>query len=105
MKQVLSLLFAFGSFASFAQQGINLMKGQKFAVDNKVNAVTTQKLMGQSMESNAEITTKYSIEVKDVKDSNYNLTNTFTKMKAKMSAMGNDLNFDSDKKEDMAGKN
>ena len=60
--------------------------------------------MGQSMESNAELTTKYSIEVKDIKDNNYNLSNTFTKMKAKMSAMGNDVNFDSDKKEDMAGE-
>jgi Family of unknown function (DUF6263) len=56
------------------------------------------------MESNAELTTKYSNEVKGIKDNNYNLSNTFTKMKAKMSAMGNDVNFDSDKKEDMAGE-
>lgn len=90
----------------FAQSSgnINLSKGQKLLVDNKIVAVTTQTLMGQPMESNAELTTNYSIEVKDIKDNNYNLINTFTKMKMKMSAMGNDMNFDSDKKEDMAGE-
>ena len=107
MKKIkLIIFFAALLSTAFAQTtgNINLSKGQKFSVDNKITAVTTQTLMGQSMESNAEITSKYSIEVKDIKDNNYNLTNTFTKMKAKMSAMGNDLNFDSDKKEDMAGE-
>ena len=107
MKRITFILFAFIFISTaFAQNAgnINLTKGQKFSVDNKIIAVTTQTLMGQSMESNAELTTKYSIEVKDIKDNNYNLSNTFTKMKAKMSAMGNDVNFDSDKKEDMAGE-
>ena len=107
MKRITLILFAFIFIStSFAQNAgnINLTKGQKFSVDNKIIAVTTQTLMGQSMESNAELTTKYSIEVKDIKDNNYNLSNTFTKMKAKMSAMGNDVNFDSDKKEDMEGE-
>jgi len=107
MKRITLILFAFIFISTaFAQNAgnINLTKGQKFSVDNKIIAITTQTLMGQSMESNAELTTKYSIEVKDIKDNNYNLSNTFTKMKAKMSAMGNDVNFDSDKKEDMAGE-
>ena len=107
MKRITLILFAFIFISTaFAQNAgdINLTKGQKFSVDNKIIAVTTQTLMGQSMESNAELTTKYSIEVKGIKDNNYNLSNTFTKMKAKMSAMGNDVNFDSDKKEDMAGE-
>ncbi len=107
MKRLTLILFAFIFISTaFAQNAgnINLTKGQKFSVDNKIIAVTTQTLMGQSMESNAELTTKYSIEVKDIKDNNYNLSNTFTKMKAKMSAMGNDVNFDSDKKEDIAGE-
>ena len=107
MKKLTPLLFASVLTTTiFAQNAgnINLTKGQKLSVDNKVTAVTTQTFMGQAMESNAELVTKYSIEVKDVKGNNYNLTNTFTKMKAKVSAMGNDLNFDSDKKEDMAGQ-
>jgi hypothetical protein len=106
MKKItLIVLFAGFIITAFAQNGnINLTRGQKILVDNKITAVTTQTLMGQSMESNAEILSKYSIEVKDIKDNNYILNNTFTKMKAKMSAMGNDINFDSDKKEDMAGE-
>ena len=107
MKKITSTLFFTAIISTaFAQAtgNINLIKGQKFSVDNKITAVTTQTLMGQSMESNAEISSKYSIEVKDIKDNNYNLTNTFTKMQAKMSAMGNDMNFDSDKKEDMEGE-
>ena len=107
MKKFTFILFSAAFISSaFAQPpgNINLSKGQKFSVDNTITAVTTQTLMGQSMESNAEVTTKYSIEVKDIKNNNYNLTNTFTKMKAKVSAMGNDMNFDSDKKEDMNGE-
>ena len=107
MKKITFILFSITFISiAFAQTpgNINLTKGQKFSVDNKITAVTTQTLMGQSMESNAEISTKYSIEVKDITNNNYNLTNTFTKMKAKMSAMGNDMNFDSDKKEDMDGE-
>ena len=73
-------------------------------VDNTVTALTTQTLMGQSVESNALLSTKYSLEVKGIKGSNFDLVSTFTKMKVKMSAMGNDLNFDSDKKEDMDGE-
>ncbi len=107
MKGITLILFSIVFIsAAFAQNtgNINLLKGQKFSVDNKITAVTTQTLMGQSMESNAELTAKYFIEVKDIKDNKYNLSNTFTKMKVKMSAMGNDLNFDSDKKEDMSGE-
>jgi hypothetical protein len=104
MKNILPLIIACFSTTCFAQSNIILSKGQKFLVDNTVTAHTTQTLMGQSMESNAVLSTNYSIEVKDAKDSSYNLLNTFTKMKLKMSAMGNDMNFDSDKKEDMAGE-
>lgn len=107
MKRITLILFSIAFISSAIAQktgSINLTKGQKFLVDNKINAVTTQTLMGQSMESNAELTAKYSIEVKDIKDNNYNLSNTFTNMKLKMSAMGKDLNFDSDKKEDMNGE-
>ena len=107
MKRITLLLSAFVSVSTVFSQNtgnINLIKGQKFSVDNKVSAVSTQNFMGQNMESNAELLTKYLIEVKDIKDNNYNLTNTFTKMKAKLSAMGNDMNFDSEKKEDMSGE-
>ena len=104
MKKFTIILSSLICITTTFSQNINLQKGQKFIVDNKVSAVTVQSLMGQSMESNAELISKFSIEVKDKKDNIYNLTNTFTKMKMKVNAMGNDLNFDSDKKEDMVGE-
>ncbi|HUS00239.1 MAG TPA: DUF6263 family protein [Chitinophagaceae bacterium] len=104
MKIFTCIVFALAFISTAFTQNINLAKGQKFSIDNKTTAVTSQTFMGQAMESNAELTAKYSIEVKDIQENNYNLVNTFTKMKAKMSAMGNEMNFDSDKKEDMAGE-
>lgn len=91
---------------SFGQSSGNLVlnKGQKFLVENKVTANSTQEMMGQTMDSKADIFTSNNFEVKDTKDNNYNLTNTFTKVTAAMSAMGQDMNFDSDKKEDMDGE-
>lgn len=107
MQRITLVLFSLLFFSiAFSQNkgNINLTKGQKFSVDSKMTAVTTQTLMGQSMESNADFYAHYSIEVKDKNYKNYNLSNTFTKMKIKMTAMGTDINFDSDKKEDMDGE-
>lgn len=101
MKKIISVVLACICMGTSFSQNININAGQKFFVDNKISAVTTQTIMGQSLVSNAEIATNIFIEVKDKKDSTYTLSNTYTKMKAKLSAMGNDMNFDSDKKEDM----
>jgi hypothetical protein len=90
------------STASFAQTGtISLNKGQKFSVENKITAVSNQEIMGQSMESKADINTLSTIEVKEVKDNNFDLINNILRMKASMNAMGQDMGFDSDKKEDL----
>lgn len=108
MNKIILLFGAVISISySFAQNDarIHLNKGQKYFVENKITANTTQSLMGQAMESNASISSNYTIEVKDKKDNNYNLSNTYSNMKFKLSAMGSDMNFDSDKKEDMEGEN
>ena len=87
---------------SFAQPGtVSLNKGQKFSIENKVSAVSNQEMMGQSMESKADFNTLSAVEVKDVKDNNFNITNNILHMKATMSAMGQEMGFDSDKKEDL----
>lgn len=107
MKKI--TLFASAFFivaAGFCQHSGNLVltKGQKYVVENKINAVSTQEVAGQSMESNATITTSNNFIVNTVKDGNYNITNTITKITTAMSAMGQNMNFDSDKKEDMDGE-
>ena len=50
------------------------------------------------MESTADITSVYAIEVKDLKDNNYNMTNSISSIKMNMTSMGQNMNFDSDKK-------
>ena len=100
-----SLMFTMALFltlAAYAQSGtISLNKGQKFSIENKVTAVSSQEMMGQSMESKADFSTLSTIEVKEVKDNNFNITNNILRMKATMSAMGQDMGFDSDKKDDL----
>lgn len=93
--------------ATFAQTAstLNLPKGQKYLVENKISTQNTQEVQGQSIESKADFLSSYNIEVKDMKDNNYNLRNTITTVKVNASAMGQDLSFDSDKKEDLDGEN
>jgi len=108
MKKITTLLFILLFFAitGFTQNSgsVILNKGQKFLIENKFTALSTQEMMGQSMESKADVFTSNNIEVKDIKDNNYHLTSTFTKVTAVMNAMGQDINFDSDNKEDMNGE-
>lgn len=94
------------SACSFGQSSGNLVlnKGQKFLVENKMTTNSSQQMMGQDIESKADVFTSNNFEVKDIKDNNYNITNTFTKLTAAMSAMGQNINFDSDKPEDMNGE-
>src|SRR5450432_1779931 len=109
MKKI-SFFFTIALFATvtaFAQSAatLNLPKGQKYLVENKISTQNTQEVQGQSIESKADFQSSYNIEVKDVKDNNYNLTNTIKTVKVTASTMGQDLSFDSDKKEDLDGEN
>jgi hypothetical protein len=92
-----------GTFAQ-SHGTINLPTGQKYVVENKVTTKSTTEMAGQSIESDADITSVYAIEVKDLKDSNYNMTNSISSIKINMTNMGQNMNFDSDKKEDMDGE-
>lgn len=91
---------------SFAQNygTLNIPQGQKYAVENKVTTKSISEMQGQSMETNADVTSHYAIEVKDLKDNNYNMVNSISAMKMNMSTMGQEMHFDSDKKEDMDGE-
>jgi Family of unknown function (DUF6263) len=84
---------------------LHLPKGQKYLVENKISSQNTQEVMGQSIEAKADFSSSYNIEVKDVKDDKYNLTNTIKTVKLNANGMGQDLSFDSDKKEDLDGEN
>ncbi|MGH2645942.1 MAG: DUF6263 family protein [Ginsengibacter sp.] len=83
---------------------ITLTNGQKFLVENKITTNSTSEMQSQSMETNADVTSIYNIEIKDVKDNNYNMANKLAAIKMNMTTMGQNVTFDSDKKEDMDGK-
>lgn len=107
MKKI-TLLIA-GTFMTsiicFSQSGgtINVEAGQKYLVENTITTSSSSEMMGQTMESKADVTSNYKIEVKNVTGDNINFVNTITLMKMSVNAMGQDMNFDSDKKEDMDG--
>lgn len=80
---------------------INLTKGQKLEVTNSIKAVNTEEMMGQKVEGNADMMMLNSAEVKNLNDSGYRITNTVKRLTSKLTAMGQDMSFDSDKKEDL----
>jgi hypothetical protein len=82
---------------------LNLSAGKKYAVENKVTTLSTSEMMGQSMETNATVTSVFSISLGKLKDNNYEMTNTISAVRMSMSTVGQNVNFDSDKKEDMDG--
>lgn len=83
---------------------VSLAGGQKYVVENKLSTNSSSEMQGQSMETTADVTSVYNIEVNDSKDNNYNMTNKLAALKLTMSSMGQNVNFDSDKKEDMDGE-
>ena len=102
----LLVLAMFTLSATFSQTGtLVLNKGQKFQIDSKMVTTSTQEVMGQTMESNINFTTSSLIEVKDVKDRNYDLTNNISRLQydLKMTGpMSQEMSFDSDKKDDLS---
>ena len=102
---IISAVFTI-SAVSFAQSNgkLNLSPGQKYLVENKITTTSSSEMMGQTMESKADVSSNYKIEVKEIKGDNINFVNTITGMKMSVTAMGQDMNFDSDKKEDMDGE-
>ena len=91
--------------ATFAQSenSLHLKKGQKYVVENIISTKSSTEAQGQTMETNIDATATCHIEVNDIASNNYNLTNTVENVKMKMNLMGQEMNFDSDKKEDLDG--
>ena len=106
MKKIIFSVTILLSFCGAAhaqnKNPLKLKEGQKFTIESHVNTHSTTEVQGQSMENTADISATYSIVVNSVGDS-IKLTNTITGMKMLMSQMGQEMNFDSEKKEDLDG--
>ena len=106
MKRIFVVVSLFSVMTVSAQsvsKKTSLAKGQQIEQTSKVTANITQEMMGQSMEIKMETNSNGLLEVKDVSADGYTVANTVKRVVMNMSAMGNEQNFDSDKKEDLDG--
>ncbi len=108
MKKILTLATALITGLSlFAQTQTNkilLDKNQQLKITASVKGNISQEMMGQSMETVMDVNTDKNITVKEVAPKDYQLEGITTHIKMNMSVMGQDMNFDSNNKEDMAGQ-
>jgi len=89
------------SFAQTTTGKLALIKGQKIQIDNEIKTVSIQEMMGQTMEITSDAKMLYEVEVKDKKPSSYLISTKLTKVVSSGSAMGQEMKFDSEKKEDL----
>jgi hypothetical protein len=78
-----------------------LTKGQKIEINNKTKSVISQEMMGQAIEISVDANMVHQLEVKDKMSNSYLITSTLTKLTTNGAAMGKEMKFDSEKKEDM----
>lgn len=96
-----SLLLGSVTLAQTTSGKLSLKKGQKFQIDNNITSVINQEMMGQSIEITIDANMVHQVEVKDKKDTSYVVASTLTKLITNGSAMGQNMSFDSEKKEDL----
>ena len=107
MKKGLLVIGIFFSATGFAQKkqavakNIILAKGQEITITTTATQ-NAEMAMGMGMKSSAATTTK--LNVLEAADKNYKITATLTKMVFSADMLGQQKNFDSDKKEDREGE-
>jgi len=99
MKKIFTLIMIAGSLTSFSQSSayskapIQLKKGLVITAVNS-NDMSMDMGMGGEIKNNTTLTT--TIEVTDVMSNSYKITNTTTKAKVSMDAMGQESSYDSE---------
>lgn len=103
MKKLLLVITLFTSGIAGAQtltRKAVFTKGQQLEKSTVLNMTMNMEMMGQSLEMKNDQTNLSVIEVKDATDKEYSLANTLKRVTMASSAMGQQMNYDSDKKED-----
>lgn len=96
----LAAVLLIAASVSLQAQKVNLSKGQK--IETLSSTKMSMEVMGQNMEN--EVMATANLEVKDQNSEGYVFANTIRRITVKGTAMGQDINFDSDKKEDLDGQ-
>jgi hypothetical protein len=100
MKKIFTFSLLLISTIGFAQTSkkIQLTSGKKINITN-ISATVTDLGMGMQMNNNTTVTSN--MVVTNENDNYYELNNTITRMQTNMDGMGQNISFDSDKKEDL----
>lgn len=109
MKKIQILLAAsicFSTTSLLAQKSatLKLPASKTYQVVNTLETNSSTDVQGQTMESTANVTSTYNIEVKEKAGDNYNLNSTLSHINMNMSMMGQDIKFDSKNEDDMNGE-
>jgi Family of unknown function (DUF6263) len=78
---------------------IGVKNGQKFKVENTMKVNNTAEVMGQTMETNMTSNNTTLYEIKSQSSDGIDLTATITTMVVNASTMGQEMSFDSEKKD------
>lgn len=100
MKKIIiaiAILFSTGAFAQPLK--IAVAKGTKYEVSTVTKVNSSASIMGQDMETNLDNTSVEVYEIKDARATETDLTKVVTKMVVSMQSMGQDMNYDSEKKD------
>ena len=107
MKKIpITLLAVFAIGLLYAQTGTNkpmsavkivLSKGQKIVVENTVSIESS---MSPGVEASSTTASENILEVKDVTDKGYIISNSLSKLKLSMDMMGQNSSYDSEKPAD-----
>jgi len=99
-KQIILAAAMVISMGCYAQTTtLQLSKGQKFEVITVTNLSSVAELMGQTMESTVDNNSTKVYEVIDKRNTETDISYSTTKVKANMQAMGQEMDYDSDKKD------
>lgn len=85
-------------------QAQKLQKGQKVETVVNMKMNMNIEMMGQNVDNTTETTNTNDIEVKEASDKGFVVASTTRRIIMKANAMGQDISFDSDKKEDLDGQ-
>lgn len=94
---ILSCVLSTIAFAQPTQ--ISVQRGQKFQVESSSKVTSSAEVMGQTMENNSDTKNTIVYEVLGAGQDGISLQSTTTKMLINVSAMGQEMTFDSDKKD------
>lgn len=103
MKKILFPALMLVSATLLAQTytpAIKLTPQKKYAVVSTTKGNMSQEVMGQTMDIPMDVSNTSLLEVKSATGGSYQMSTTISRLVLAMNAMGQEMNYDSDKKED-----